>query len=123
MFTRIFTTEAVKAAYMAGLGQYSVEKLSTDSVGTATVTFDGVHAGSEIRVYLPDGTEVAGIESCADDQALSWAYYTPGSANNTVTIRIVHLDYEILDFVYTTQQTAVQSIPVQQRPDGWYRNP
>jgi hypothetical protein len=40
---------------------------ATDPVGTATVTFSGVNSGSEIRIYLPDSTEAAGIETCASN--------------------------------------------------------
>lgn len=103
----------------AGIGTL---RLPTDPVGTTDVTFDGVNAGSEIRVYLPDGTEAAGIESCAADQVLSWSVYAPGSPNNTVTVRIVHPTYKIKEFDYTASTGAV-SLPVQQEVDKWYSNP
>lgn len=103
----------------AGIGTL---RLPTDPIGTTTVTFDGVNVGSEIRVYLPDGTEAAGIESCAVDQVLSWSVYAPGSANNTVTVRIVHPTYKIKEFDYTASTGAV-SLPVQQEIDKWYSNP
>lgn len=100
----------------------AIERLPTEPVGTTTVTFDGINAGSEIRVYLPDGTEAAGIESCAADQVLSWSVYAPGSPNNTVTVRIVHPFYKIKEFDYTASTGAV-SLPVQQEIDKWYSNP
>lgn len=100
----------------------AIERLPTEPVGTTTVTFDGINAGSEIRVYLPDGTEAAGIESCAADQVLSWSVYAPGSPNNTVTVRIVHPTYKIKEFDYTVSTGAV-SLPVQQEVDKWYSNP
>lgn len=100
----------------------AIERLPTEPVGTTTVTFDGINAGSEIRVYLPDGTEAAGIESCAADQVLSWSVYAPGSPNNTVTVRIVHPTYKIKEFDYTVSAGAV-SLPVQQEIDKWYSNP
>lgn len=103
----------------AGIGTL---RLPTDPIGTTTVTFDGVNVGSEIRVYLPDGTEAAGIESCAVDQVLSWSVYAPGSANNTVTVRIVHPTYKIKEFDYTASTGAV-SLPIQQEIDKWYSNP
>lgn len=104
------------------LAVYSLSPLPTDSIGTMTATFDGVHAGSEIRVYLPDGTEVAGIESCADDQVLSWDAYADGSANNNVTIRIVNNAYKVREIAYTTR-TGAQSISIQQDADRVYLNP
>ena len=101
---------------------FSTQKLPTDPIGATIVTFDGVNAGSEIRVYLPGGTEAAGIESCAADQVLSWSVYAPGSQNNTVTVRIVHPIYKIKEFDYTAS-TGDVILPVQQEVDKWYSNP
>lgn len=97
-------------------------RLPTDPIGTTTVTFDGVHAGSEIRVQLPDLSEAAGVETCDDNHVLTWSVYASGSANNTVRIVIVHPDYKIKEFSYTSRVGA-QSIPVQQEIDKWYSNP
>lgn len=97
-------------------------RLPTDPIGTTSVTFDGVNAGSEIRVYLPDGTELAGVESCDANHVLTWPVYAAGSANNTVRIVIVHIAYKIKEFTYTSRIGA-QSIPVQQEPDKWFSNP
>lgn len=105
-----------------GKDVFAIERLPTEPVGTTTVTFSGVNANSEIRVYLPDGTEAAGIETCSADHVLTWNVYAPGSANNTVTIRIVHVDYKIKEFDYTSSVGAV-SLPVQQERDKWYSNP
>ena len=105
-------------------GSYAsgVFPLPTDPVGVTTVTFDGVNAGSEIRIYLPDGTEVAGVETCDANHVLAWSVYAPRSPNNTVRIVIVHLDYKIKEFIYVSRIGA-QSIPVQQEPDKWRSNP
>lgn len=97
-------------------------RLPTDPIGSTTVTFDGVNAGSEIRVQLPDLSEAAGVETCDDNHVLTWSVYASGSANNTVRIVIVHPDYKIKEFSYTSRVGA-QSIPVQQEPDKWYSNP
>ena len=99
-----------------------VSRWPTDPVGTTAVTFDGVNAGSEIRVYLPDMTELAGVESSTDNPSLSWPVYAAGSPNNTVRIVIVHLDYKIREFAYTSR-VGTQRIPVQQEPDKWRSNP
>lgn len=99
----------------------SRQLLATDPVGTATVTFAGVNAGSEIRVYLPDGTETAGVETCDANHVLTWSVYASGSANNTVTIRIVNTAYKIKEFSYTGSEGA-QTLPVQQELDKWYSN-
>ena len=96
--------------------------LPADPIGTTTVTFSGVNAGSEIRVYLPDGTEVAGIESCAANQALTWPVYAGGSPNNTVRVVVVNTAYKIKEFNYTVS-LGNQSLPIQQEADKWYSNP
>jgi len=100
----------------------SKQLLATDPVGTTTVTFSGVNAGSEIRVYLPDATEAAGVETCDANHVLTWSVYAAGSPNNTVTIRIVNTAYKIKEFSYTSTLGA-QTLPVQQEADKWYSNP
>ncbi len=97
------------------------QSLPTDPIGTTTVAFIGVNANTEIRVYLPDGTEIAGIEDCAANQVLTWSVYAPG-ANSVVTIRIVANAYKIKEFDYTPV-VGNQSLPIQQEADKWYSNP
>lgn len=108
--------------YSAAGGFLSAARLATDAIGTATVTFSGVVANSEIRVYDSTGSELAGIENCGANQVLAWSVYSPGNPNNDVTIRIVKLDKKIKDFPYTSAIGA-QAIPIQQEPDPWYSNP
>lgn len=98
------------------------QRLPSDAIGTTACTFQGINANSEIRVYLPDGTEAAGVELCDANHVLTWNVYPAGNANNTVTIRIVHPSYKIKEFTYIASLGA-QSIPVQQEPDRWYSNP
>ncbi len=95
---------------------------SDDPIGNAIVTFSGVNANSEIRVYLPGSVEAAWVELCDADHVLTWQVYAPGSPNNTVTIRIVNVAYKIKEFNYTSSVGNV-SLPVQQEPDHWYKNP
>jgi len=85
---------------------------------STTVTFTGVNSGTEIRVYdKVTGTELAGIESCATDQALTWVL-----SGNDTTIRLVNTAYKIKEFDYTPV-VGNQSLPIQQEPDKWYSNP
>lgn len=98
---------------------FGAARLPTDPVGTTQVTFSGIHAGSEIRVYrASDGVELAGIENCADNQVLSWDVYP----SPTVRIVIVSMDYDVLSFEYDSVVGAV-ALPIFQRKDKWYRNP
>lgn len=107
---------------MDGAAAYGVCRWPTDPVGTTTVTFSSVPAGSEIRVYDPSANELAGIESCAANQVLVWSVYSAGSPNNTVRIVIIDMAHRIKEFTYTSQVGA-QSIPVQPENDKWYVNP
>ena len=103
-------------------------RLPTDPIGTTTVTFSGVVAGSEIRVYLPDGpngaadTEVAGLDACVENQQLIWDVYSAGSPNNNVWVHILKRGLRWQKFSYTSKVGA-QSIPIFQSTDLGYNNP
>jgi hypothetical protein len=99
----------------------SRQSLPTDPIGTTTVTFSGVNAGSEIRVYLPDGTELTGIEYCAANQQLAWSVYAPG-ANSTIYITILLRGYRWMRFNYTPV-VGNQTLPIFQIADLGYSNP
>ena len=100
----------------------AINRMPNDPVGMTTVTFDGVLAGCEIRIYDPDLNEVAGIESCADNQLLVWPVYASGSPKNNLRVKIIDVAYKIKDFPYTAR-VGEQSVPVQLESDNWYRNP
>lgn len=108
--------------YSAEGGFLSAARLATDAIGTTTCTFQGVIAGSEIRVFSSTEIELAGVETCGANHTLTWNAYAPGSSENEVRIKIVNLAYKIKDFPYTTS-VGTQQIPIQQEPDPWYRNP
>lgn len=97
-------------------------RLPADSIGNTSVTFQGINANSEIRAYLPDGTETAGVELCDADHVLTWGVYSAGSPNNTVRVVVVHPDYKIKEFNYTASLGSA-SLPIQQERDKWYSNP
>ena len=108
--------------YNIGLHSLAAQSLPSDPISTTTVTFDGVVAGSEIRVYDPDLNELAGVESCTANHVLTWPVYAAGSPNNNVQIKIINPPYKIKDFPYTSK-VGTQSIPVQMEPDPWFNNP
>lgn len=89
-------------------------------LGSASITFTGVIAGSEIRIYNNStGAEIAGVESCSANQVLTFPMDT---STLSVRISILSLNYKNEDFDYTASVGA-QSIPVQPKPDKWYSNP
>ena len=104
-------------------GQFAGRQLLPDDAqGNAVVTFDGVQAGSEIRVFDIDGIEVTGVESCDADHVLTMPAFAPGSNYNDVMVRIISLTYVILEFPLTISVGAF-AVPVQQRLDRVYSNP
>ena len=117
-FCQYFSLARTKSISL-GLVSVGVGSLPTDPIGTTTVTFSGVNAGSEIRVYLPDGTEAAGIETCEANEVLSWSVYAPGSPNNTVSITILLRGYRWQEFSFVSI-VGSQTIPIFQIIDlGW----
>lgn len=105
------------AAYF-DVGPYEYDHGYGPWPASTTVTFSGVASGSEIRVYDASLNELAGIESCAANQSLTWAVPSPA----TVQIKIINTAYKIKDFSYVSV-AGDQSIPVQMEPDQWYSNP
>jgi len=97
-------------------------RLPTDPIGSTSVTFDGVIEGSEIHVYLPDGTELTGVESCNTNHTLSWPVYAAGSPNNTVLITIIKRGLRWQKFPYVSK-VGEQTIPIFPQPDLGYNNP
>lgn len=100
------------------IGCYEFDHGYGNHPASTTVTFSGVVAGSEIRVYDNAANELAGVETCATDQALTWAIPAPAS----VRIVIVHPEYKIKEFPYTSVAGS-QSVPVQMETDKWFSNP
>lgn len=84
---------------------------------STTVTFSGVNAGSEIRVYDSSVNELDGTESCGANHQLTWTIPV-----GDVRIVIIHPDYKIKEFTYASV-AGVQTLPVQQERDRWYQNP
>ncbi len=113
----------VAPAYMNGgaakldVGAYEHDPGYGPWPSSTTVTFIGVNAGSEIRVYNTALDELAGVESSSSNPALTWQVPV-----GDVRIVIIHPDYKIKEFTYTTTAGA-QSLPVQQERDKWYSNP
>lgn len=99
------------------IGCYEFDHGYGDHPASTTVTFSGVHAGSEIRVYDASGNELAGVESSTANPELTWVLST-----GDVRVVVVHLDYKIKEFQYTPVSGAVP-LPVQQEADSWYSNP
>lgn len=112
-------TPGLRPVGNAGIGRM---RLVSEAIGTMTVTFAGIVAGSEIHVYLPDGTEVAGIESCGVNQQLSWPVFAAGAANNTVSVTLIKRGQRWMKFPYQSSVGNV-TLPIFQSLDLGYNNP
>ncbi len=99
------------------IGCYEFDHGYGDHPATATVTFSGVIANTEIRVYNASGTEIAGVENCSANQVLEWAL-----TEDPVRVSLLSLPYKNQDFTFTAVAGA-QSLPIRQLPDPNYRNP
>ncbi len=122
-FVGTLNLPTTRGRYVLGCGQaVSLQRLASDSTGTIVCTFQGVIAGSEIRVFDTSGTELAGVETCDADHVLTWPTYAYGSSGNNVRVKVVNMLYKIKDLPYTAASGA-QSLPIQQELDPWYSNP
>lgn len=103
-------------------GGYSGERLPSDSIGSTSITLQGVPAGCEIRIRDKDTNELDGVESCIENPSFSWPVYTSGSDYNNVRIIIISTSYLLIDLQYTASIGSF-SIPIEMRPDPWFNDP
>lgn len=101
---------------------FGVFRHPTDPIGIIALRFSGIKAGSELHLFLPDGTPHASIESATANQEIVVNRFASGNPNNNVRVLIVSLGYENLDFQFELP-TRDSVVPVFQRIDRAYRNP
>lgn len=91
-----------------------------DSTGTRTsITLTGLVVGSEVRLYLSNGTDFAGVESCVGStQSFSYTHTT----DFLVDIVVFKEDYIPIRLNQILLTSVAQSIQVQQRFDRVYTN-
>jgi hypothetical protein len=119
---RVAAFPATRGPINAGHPHLSQSRLPDDAVGSVSITFLGIVAGSEVRVFGLDGIERAGVESCSANQVLTLPVFTTGSDSNNVTVHIANFGYALLQFPYTTPGKD-QSLPIQMQADPWAVNP
>lgn len=80
--------------YHSPAGFYSNARLSTDALGSMTLTLTNVVVGSRYRIERQDdgslATPTANAEGVAASStvAITLDYYSPGSANNNLRIKV-----------------------------------
>lgn len=87
-------------------------------MGQCIGTFNGVEAGSEIRIYDENDVELAGVENCFASPTLSW----PIPSNPVVKVTVIKRGRQWRKFTVTSIDGAL-TIPVFQPVDRGYNNP
>lgn len=104
------------------IGAYEYDKGYGPHPATRTLTFDGVPAGTEIRITDVLGAaavELAGVESSAANPSLTINYTGSGQS---VWITIISLTGMLQQFLYSVPAVDT-TIPMQMGTDRWYYNP
>lgn len=104
------------------IGAYEFDKGFGPHPATTTITFDGVPAGTEIRIYDQLGAaavELAGVESSAANPSLTVTYTGPGQV---VWVTVASLTRKLQQFQLTVPAEDT-TVPMQMSLDPWYSNP
>lgn len=115
-------TRGKTSPVMSSGTSFGVSRFTSDPAGIITLRFSGIKAGTELHLFLPDGTPHAAVESAVANQEITVNRFATGNPNNNVRVLIVSLGYENLDFQYELP-TSDAIVPVFQRIDRNYRNP
>lgn len=87
--TAILTDGSIKRSYQAGSGQYSVQKIATDSIGQFALTLTNVVVGSVISIQrTSDNTEILNTTASVSSVLCILPAYTVGNANNSIVIKV-----------------------------------
>lgn len=109
----------INASGITGTVSYRNNGTSTTTINNnVTVTFSGLVANSEVRIYNHStGAELDGVENSGTSFAAS-------VAGSTVVDYVIHnIDYEYIRVENFTWPSTAQTIPIQQRIDRNYANP
>lgn len=115
-------TRGKTSPVMSSGTSFGLCRFASDPAGIITLRFSGIKAGTELHLFLPDGTPHAAVESAVANQEITVNRFSTGNPNNNVRVLIVSLGYENLDFQYELP-TSDAIVPVFQRIDRNYRNP
>ena len=112
-------TPSLQFGCVTSVGRF---RAPNDPVGIVTLRFSGIKAGSELHLFLPDGSLHASVESVTANQEIVVNRFASGNPNNNVRVLIVSLGYENIDFQFELP-TSDAIVPIFQRIDRAYRNP
>ena len=102
-------------------GSYSRGRLATDSIGNFSLTLTNLVIGSRVHIQVTStGVAVDDIVADATSETIVIPAYSPGSANNDLTIKVRKASVAPFYRPYRTQVTALvgsQSIYIEQQLD------
>ena len=94
-------------------------RLATDSIGNFSLTLTNLVIGSRVHIQVTStGVAVDDIVADAPSETITIPAYSPGSANNDLTIKVRKASATPFYRPYRTQVTALvgsHSIPVEQQ--------
>ena len=115
-------TRGKASPVMSSGTSFGLCRFTSDPVGIITLRFSGIKAGSELHLFLPDGSLHVTVESVIANQEVTVNRFASSNPNNNVRVLIVSLGYENLDFQFELP-TSNAIVPIFQRIDRAYRNP
>ena len=115
-------TRGKTSPVMSSGTSFGLCRFTSDPTSILTLRFSGIKAGSELHLFLPNGTLHASVESVTANQEIVVNRFASGNPNNNVRVLIVSLGHENLDFPFELP-TRDSVVPVFQRIDRNYRNP
>ena len=115
------TTAVRRSWHWHPYGVYANQALSTDSIGNCTITLTNVVIGSAIRIEVASTGELVELRTAdTTTEVFTLPYYTAGSANNDLRIKVrkgssipLYKPYETL----ATASVGSGSVYITQIPD------
>jgi hypothetical protein len=114
IFSGVSTSTSVPSAALS----FSIPRAPGDALGFPVLSFSGVPAGTELRIYNSAGIELAGTESYVIGDTLTTPYIADP---NPARFQFLAIGYEYLFFDLPIPRLDAL-IPVVMRKDRVYKN-
>lgn len=88
-FTAIISDSSIKRSYQVGSGQYSYQKIATDSIGQFSLTLLNVVVGSVVSIQrTSDSSEIYNTTASVSTVVCNLPAYTIGNDSNSIAIKV-----------------------------------
>lgn len=116
-FTALITDSSIKRSYQSGSGQYSVQKISSDSIGQFSLTLLNVVVGSIVSIQrTSDNTEIYNTTATVSTVTCNLPAYIVGNSFNDIAIKVrkgssspYYKPYSTLDTAYVGSKSIYVS--------------